>query len=152
MHSAELPASSEERRRVGEKPTLAYAGIVLTEQETVVDRGTCALNWFVRVADGWVPAAKVGGATTEFESGPGPGVVWRRHTRLELPEGTRLLCVERRPEELIRTPLEHLTKTRSSPQKTIRRLYSVGRAGQVVHEAAPTEAPSGAARKPRRLR
>jgi hypothetical protein len=121
---------------------LAHAGIVLTDQETVVDRGTCEIHWLVRVADAWVAAAKVTGASTEFENGPGPGVIWRRHTRLSLPEGTRLLCVERRPEELVRTPLEHLTKTRSSPRKTSRRLYSVGRAGQVVHEAAGTGAVS----------
>jgi hypothetical protein len=30
---------------------LAHAGIVLTDQETVVDRGTCEISWLVRVAD-----------------------------------------------------------------------------------------------------
>lgn len=110
--------------------------ILLTDEERVVDRGTNEIKWFVRVRDAWVPAAKVEGASTELESASGPGVVWRRHTQIELPVGTRVLRIEQRPNELVRTPLEHLTKSRSSPRKTQRRLYSIGMRGELLLEKA----------------
>ena len=108
--------------------------IELTDEERVVNRGTHTINWYIRVHDAWVAAAKVEGASTEMEKRPGPGVVWRRLTRLELPLGTRVLRVEQRPSELVRTALQHLVNSRSSTRHTSRRVYSFGLRGELVPE------------------
>jgi hypothetical protein len=115
---------------------LAYRAIELIEEERVVERGTHRVSWFVRVRDAWIAASKVDSASTELEKRPGPGVVWRRHTRLELPPGTRVLRVEQSPRALVRTPLEHLAKSRSSPRQSSRRVYSIGSRGELVPETA----------------
>jgi hypothetical protein len=111
--------------------------IELTDEERIVDRGTSDIHWFVRVNDGWLPAAKVDGAVSEMENNAGPGVVWRRHTRLDLPRGTRILKIQRSPGTSNRSALEHLVKSRSSPQKTVRWVYSLGSRGELVLEATP---------------
>lgn len=108
--------------------------IVLTEEECVAPRGTTAVHWYVRVGDSWRAAGKVEGARVELDKNPGPGVVWRRHTHIELPRGTRVLRVASAPRELTRSPIEHLTRTRSSPRRTRERLYSIGPHGELVPE------------------
>jgi hypothetical protein len=115
---------------------LAYRTIQLIDEERIVERGTSEIKWFVRVNDAWVPARNAEGASTELENAKGPGVVWRRHTQVELPVGTRVLRVEQRPRVLVRTPLEHLASSRSSPRQTSRRVYSVGLRGELVLEKA----------------
>jgi hypothetical protein len=109
----------------------------LVDEERVAERGAHKTNWFVRVGDAWVAAAKVEGATTELETRPAPGVIFRRHTRVALARGTRVLQVERMPLTISRTPLEHLTRGRSTPQRTKERVYSIGSHGELVPEAAP---------------
>jgi len=112
--------------------------IELIDEECVVARGSNEINWFVRVRDAWVAAAKVEGALSEMEKNAGPGVVWRRHTRLELTHGTKLLKIERAPGTVERSALEHLLKSRSSPRRTRRWVYSVGSHGELVPESTGT--------------
>jgi hypothetical protein len=115
---------------------LAHRVIDLVDEERVAARGTAKTSWFVRIRDAWTPAAKVEGASSELEKNPGPGVVWRRHTRVSLAPGTRVREVVLGPRDLERTPIEHLMKSRSSPRASRERLYSVGSHGELVPEAA----------------
>jgi hypothetical protein len=109
--------------------------IALVDEERIAERGVRKTNWFVRVRDAWVPAAKVDGASTELENSPAPGVVFRRHTQLRLERGTRILQVAQTPHAIARTPIEHLMKGRSASQRTRERLYSVGSHGELVPES-----------------
>ena len=111
---------------------MAHRTIELTDEERVVARGTGEIHWFVRVNDGWVAAAKVPGALSAMGESRGSGVIWRRHTRLELEPGTQVLKIESVPLVLERTPLQHLTKSRSSPRRTRRLVYSVSDRGELV--------------------
>jgi hypothetical protein len=111
--------------------------IELIDEERVVARGAVEISWSVRVHDAWVAAARVEGALSEMDKNAGPGVVWRRHTRLELPPGTRLLKVERSPSALERTALQHLMKSGSSRRRTRQWVYSVGSHGELVLEPSP---------------
>lgn len=113
--------------------------IELTEEERIVERGAHTTHWFVRLHDDWLPVAKAPGATTELVQKAGPGVVWRRHVRLELVLGALLLKVESAPRTLARTPLEHLMKSRSTPQRTRRSVYSVSSHGDLVPVPSETD-------------
>lgn len=108
--------------------------VELFEEEHVVARGVGRTHWFVRVRDGWTRAASVPGAQVQSIE-PGPGVVWRRRVELELPRGTRLLCVRTSPRTVTRTPLEFLESTLAPAQRVLRTQHRVAHGGQVVPDS-----------------
>ena len=94
--------------------------------------GTSTVNWLVRLNDGWVRAQSHPSARSERLE-RGSGIVWRTRVNLELPRGTALRRLERRPASNTKSALEHLTGgARGAKRRTLERSYFVAAGGAVV--------------------
>jgi hypothetical protein len=107
--------------------------VEVVDEESIVERGTGQVNWFVRLNDAWVHVSTWPGARQE-RLDAGAGTVWQSRTELDLPRGTRLMRVESRPSTYAReSPLEYLTRgAPSKRRKTRRNYYLVGRSGALI--------------------
>lgn len=109
------------------------ADVEVVDEETIVERGTRKVTWFVRVADAWVHASNVAGAVITDEEA-GPGTVWGRRTVLRLAAGTRLMRVETRPRpHAYDDPFAYLRReVRDARRKTHRSEYLVTARGALA--------------------
>jgi len=109
--------------------------VEVTQSETVVERGTRAVVWFVKSSDAWLNAGEYPGARVERRD-PGPGTIWESSVELDLPPGTRLMRVETRPaKDSADDALDYLLKeTRRARRRTERSYFRVGRSGALVRE------------------
>lgn len=101
----------------------------LTDEATVVARGERVLVWFVRLADGWVRAGEHPFAVKEeisSERGDArcpPGTIWQRRVELELPPGTVLRATVSSPLQEKLSPVEYLTRGRSTKLRRVAHVY-----------------------------
>ena len=114
--------------------------VEIIDEERIVPRGTAQVNWFVRLNDAWVHVATWPGARSE-RLDAGAGTVWQSRTEIQVPRGARLMRVESRPSDYAReSPLDYLTRGAPSKSRRVRRnYYVVGRSGNLVPGAAPSE-------------
>jgi hypothetical protein len=106
----------------------------LEESESVVERGTCKVIWFLRRNDAWIRAPRWPGAVVKTLPS-GAGTVWQVRIALGAEVGTRLLRVEVRPAPIRRqTPLEYLEKTPPRRERTKRAYFRVGVQGKLERE------------------
>jgi len=109
---------------------------VLTETETVVERGHRRVVWFIQDGNRWSPAAKWPGVSIADEQ-PGPGTIWVRHLEVRLAVGQLLLRVESRPAaRRTREVLDFLRReTRLAERDTKRTRYRVARRGELERDS-----------------
>jgi hypothetical protein len=113
--------------------TPPVVGVELLEEETVVDRGTRRVTWFVKRADVWEHASRWP-AVASAELDAGPGTVWRRQLVLQLPTQTELMRVETRPAPpRRRDAFEYLrAEVRNAPRQVRRTYYRVAPRGALT--------------------
>jgi hypothetical protein len=109
--------------------------VELYQAETIVERGTREVTWFVRHADAWINVCDWPKAVVERRQA-GPGTVWESRVELALPEGTRLMRVDTQPAPLEqRDALDYLAReTRGVKRRVHRSYFRVGRCGELVRE------------------
>lgn len=111
--------------------------VELESSESIAERGTRKVAWLVRVADAWVRAGELSGATVE-QLEPRAGTIWCSRIEILLAPGTRLMRVESRPAPLERkSALDYLAQEIRQPRRRVQRtLYRVGRRGELEREPA----------------
>lgn len=70
--------------------------VELVDGEYVVAHGTSRVAWLVRQGEAWVASRQVPGCRVAARDA-GPGTIWETAVTLEVPRGTELVRVERRP-------------------------------------------------------
>lgn len=112
--------------------------VEVVDEERIVERGTAQVNWFVQLNDGWVHVSEWPAARSE-RLNAGAGTVWQSRTEIDVPQGTRLMRVESRPNPYAReTPLQYLTRGAPSKSRRVRRSYfAVGRSGELMSVPEP---------------
>ena len=107
--------------------------VVLTESETIVERGHRRVVWFIQDGHRWSPAARWPGVSI-LDENPGPGTIWVRHLEVNLAPGHLLLRVESRPAaRRTREVLDFLRReTRLAERETKRTRYRVARGGKML--------------------
>jgi hypothetical protein len=118
--------------------------VEVVEWERVAPRGSARAAWYVRREQGWVKAAEWTGAiVTRVDSGP--GTVWERRIRFEVPLGTELLRVESRPRATQRKdPMAYLRGTAPrAPEARRRDVFVVERGGRLERRVSPRPPPAG---------
>lgn len=130
--------------------------VTLVEREVLAGRGCLKTTWYIEAEGRWIPAGSVPTAVIHSNR-PGPQTVWERTISLELPRGTRLLCLGEQPApEQRRDALAYLRNDRQRPLRRIQRTFHVvGLSGRVELEdtrrpagAPPACRPRGGARRP----
>lgn len=107
--------------------------VEVVDEETIVERGTRRVVWFVKGNAGWAHAAGWPGASRR-DRDAGPGTVWEREVVLELPLGTELMRVEVRPAaRRDRDALDYLrAEVRDAPRQVRRTYYRAGARGRLI--------------------
>lgn len=114
--------------------------VEFVDEEFVGERGSVKVVWFVAHNDGFVPASRAPGATSE-RLDAGPRVVWRSRALVELARGTVAVRVETRPNAARGSTLSHLTGTAKTKRAGIvKTRFVVGARGKLV--PAPARTPS----------
>ncbi len=118
--------------------------VELTESETVVERGRRTLLWRVEWRDGWRRVQDWPEADLEVLD-PGPGTVWKRRIRIQVPRGTRLERVVSRPGDATRRdPWDYLAReVRGTARHVTRTRFEVSVHGELV----ATESGKGSPRR-----
>lgn len=114
----------------------ALASVELVESESVTERGTQKIVWFLWMNEAWThPVELPGSVCTLIDQGR--GTLWARRFELSVPVGTRGMRVEVRPQAAERlSPLQYLKKeVRGARQVTYKSYYLISPNGTLLPEA-----------------
>jgi hypothetical protein len=107
----------------------------LESLEAVVPGGVRRVTWLIQRDQDWLLVSEFPGAEVEQREG-GPGVVWRRSVKLELPPGSKLARVESAPRRAAaKDPLAYLFGPEGNRDRETRRSFFIVSPGGKLERA-----------------